>query len=234
MGIWSDLKADTSGFGDVTGPASAVDGNFASFNGTSGKIIQDSGVSASSFFQVANNLSEGTPATMRSNLGLVIGTNVQAYDATLQSLSALGTAANRFAYTTGVDTWAEDQYVPNSTFTPTLEFGGGSTGITYSSQEGQYQRIGNMVFIRIQLVLTSKGTDTGSATITGLPYTASDVGAMSIRFQNMGFGGHPMARVTGSTVYLEEVTSGAALTAITDADFANDTLYQVTGFYFVA
>lgn len=47
------------------------------------------------------------PAVARTNLGLAIGTNVQAYDATLQSLSALGTAADKYAYTTGVDTWAE-------------------------------------------------------------------------------------------------------------------------------
>jgi hypothetical protein len=46
-------------------------------------------------------------ANARTNLGLVIGTDVQAYDATLQSISALGTAADRIAYTTGVDTWAE-------------------------------------------------------------------------------------------------------------------------------
>lgn len=58
-------------------------------------------------FQVGNNLSEGVAATKRTNLGLVIGTNVQAYDATLQSIAALGTAADRIAYTTGVDTWAE-------------------------------------------------------------------------------------------------------------------------------
>ena len=32
---------------------------------------------------------------------------VQAYDATLASLSLLGTAADRIAYTTGIDTWAE-------------------------------------------------------------------------------------------------------------------------------
>lgn len=46
-------------------------------------------------------------ATARTNLGVAIGTNVQAFDATLQSLSSLGTAADRYAYTTGVDTWAE-------------------------------------------------------------------------------------------------------------------------------
>lgn len=43
----------------------------------------------------------------RSNLSLVIGTNVQARDATLDSLSSLGTAGSKFAYTTGVDTWAQ-------------------------------------------------------------------------------------------------------------------------------
>lgn len=46
-------------------------------------------------------------STARTNLWLAIGTNVQAYDATLQSLSSLGTAADKIAYTTGVDTWAE-------------------------------------------------------------------------------------------------------------------------------
>jgi hypothetical protein len=36
-----------------------------------------------------------------------IGVTVQAFDATLTSIALLGTAADRIAYTTGVDTWAE-------------------------------------------------------------------------------------------------------------------------------
>jgi hypothetical protein len=44
-GTWST----PAGGGDVVGPASAVSGRFASFNGTTGKLIQDSGFSSSSF-----------------------------------------------------------------------------------------------------------------------------------------------------------------------------------------
>lgn len=55
-----------------------------------------------------NNLSDlANKATSRTNLGVAIGTNVQAYDATLLSIAGLGTAADKIAYTTGVDTWAE-------------------------------------------------------------------------------------------------------------------------------
>lgn len=58
----------------------------------------------------------GTGATgasgARTNLGLVIGTDVQAEDATLTSIAALGTAANKALYTTGVDTWAEMDVTP--------------------------------------------------------------------------------------------------------------------------
>ena len=57
-------------------------------------------------FAIANNLSEGNPATMRTNLGLVIGTNVQAWSAALDSISGLTTDANNLIYTTALNTYA--------------------------------------------------------------------------------------------------------------------------------
>jgi len=60
------------------------------------------------FTDFAQSLIDDADAgTARTTLGLVIGTNVQAYDATLTSIALLGTAADKIAYTTAVDTWAE-------------------------------------------------------------------------------------------------------------------------------
>lgn len=52
-------------------------------------------------------LDDADASAQRTTLGLVIGTNVQAYDAGLTSLAALPTAADRYAYSTAADTWAE-------------------------------------------------------------------------------------------------------------------------------
>ena len=51
-------------------------------------------------------IDDADSTTARSTLGLVIGTNVQAYDAGLQSIAGLTTAADRYLYTTALDTYA--------------------------------------------------------------------------------------------------------------------------------
>jgi hypothetical protein len=62
------------------------------------------------------------------------------------------------------------------TFTPTFTASTAPTSVTYSTQVGIYQKIGNKVFIEISLTLTSKGSGgSGNVTISNLPFAANNV-----------------------------------------------------------
>ena len=64
-------------------------------------------VTLSTALPVASGGTGATDAgTARTNLGLAIGTNVQAYDAGLQSIAGLTTSADKMIYTTASDTYA--------------------------------------------------------------------------------------------------------------------------------
>ncbi len=67
----------------------------------------------------------------------------------------------------------------SGTFTPALAFGGASAGIVYTDQLGDYYTVGNIVVARVRIRLTAKGTSTGAATITGMPFIASCASACS-------------------------------------------------------
>jgi hypothetical protein len=56
------------------------------------------------------------------------------------------------------------------TWTPILSFGGGTTGIGYGQQSGTYTKIGNIVCANFTIVLNSKGTSSGAAVVSALPY----------------------------------------------------------------
>jgi hypothetical protein len=59
-------------------------------------------------------LSNTTTTQMQSTLGLVIGTNIQAYSAALTSIAGLTTSAYSMIYTTAADTYAAISTVANS------------------------------------------------------------------------------------------------------------------------
>ncbi len=86
--------------GAVTGPTSATSGNVATFNGATGKIIQDSG------FSISNGAVSGNSATVvpTQNAVQTALNGKQASDAELTAIAGLTSAADQVPYFTGSGT----------------------------------------------------------------------------------------------------------------------------------
>jgi len=97
------------------------------------------------------------------------------------------------------------------TWTPVLAFGGGATGITYSTQAGRWELIGNKLHVEIDLVLTAKGSSTGTALI-GLPTALP--GALAIQTQRGMVEWSDYANMSSLSVPGGIVTTAAGLTLI--------------------
>lgn len=71
-------------------------------------LVSDFPTQLSKFLRVdqAQTFTSPEKTQGRANLGVVIGTDVQAYDAGLTSIAGLTTGADRMIYTTGADVWA--------------------------------------------------------------------------------------------------------------------------------
>lgn len=76
------------------------------------------GLAATALTSTARSLlDDNSTAEMRATLGLAIGSNVQAYSASLNSISGLSTVADRMLYTTGSNTYS---VTPLTSFARTL------------------------------------------------------------------------------------------------------------------
>ena len=127
------------------------------------------------------------------------------------------------------------------TFTPVAYFGGGTTGITYSSgrQLGQYTKIGDTVYIYIHIQFTSKGSSAGALQIHGLPFTVNGSGhhyvPAKVWIQSMAsLNETPTFRfMTGSTVMDCYQMSSNTYSTITQNNCTNSSGFQISGHYHI-
>lgn len=109
-------------------------------------------------------------------------------------------------------------------WTPVLGGTGGQTGQAYSVQVGAYIKIGKLVFVQGRVVLSTKGTITGTLRISGLPFTSENTtnlyAAVSIGYwENFSPG----------IVYLAgQISPNAAAVDLVSTDVATGTLGQPT------
>lgn len=94
---WNITQANIDGA--VVGPASSTASNLTSFSGTTGKIVQDSGFSAS------NSAIGAGSATVLPTSAQVVA-YAQPIDTDLTAIAALTSAADKYPYATGAGTWA--------------------------------------------------------------------------------------------------------------------------------
>lgn len=151
-----------------------------------------------SVFATALGLQTKTAAATRTALSLVVGTNVQAYDATLQSLSSLGTVTDRIAYTTALDTWAEATF---TAFARTL----------VANNSAADARVDLDVLNGYGLLASSDAIDLNSATTD----TAVTIGATRYLIDNITLES-PSAAVTTATMGLFTAAGGGGTTLCAD------------------
>jgi hypothetical protein len=185
-------------------------------------------VTANNAAEVAGTFSDAVEITNDGNLkistgNLVIGTSGKGID---------------FSATPGTGTSELLSDYEEGTWTPALSFGGATTGITYSTQFGQYTKIGRQVTLTCKVVLTSKGSATGYASITGLPFNAaSNVNSMTVvdpasSFSGIIVGGAILLSVASNELYFLQ-QSLSDRTTMSQANFGNTTDFRFVIVYTV-
>jgi len=192
------------------------------------------GIEAGAQVNTVTSVAGKTGAVTLSKSDVGLG-SVQNYGIASQAQAQAGT--DNASYMTPLRTkQAIDQFVPIETgnWTPELRFGGSTAGIAYTFRGGQYTRIANVVYWTFEIMLSSKGSASGTAIITGLPFnkgTGLSFYHNVSRTRNMTIpsGQWVTSNISSSTIYLSTNTGSI----IMDTAFANDSTITASGFYFI-
>lgn len=211
---------------------------FPNVSATTGKIIISDGTNwIASTPTIPNAIAQGD---LLYGSATSVVTALAKNASSTRYLSNTGTSNNpawaQVALATGVS-----DYVQGS-FTPALAFGGSSTGITYNAggRTGEYTKIGNIVYFSAYFYLSSKGVQTGDATITGFPIAGNgNLQGVAITY----FAGITLTALytnifvrypgSGTVWSINQSGSGQNFTTITDTGFANNSIILAEGFYFI-
>ena len=111
----------------------------------------------------------------------------------------------------------------------------------YSANTGYYTKIGNVVHLTGRIVLTSKGTSTGTAKLTGLPFTvvnnSAAYSAVALSYvSNISFADviGAFVDINTTTAIFSQTTNAGVHSLLTNSNFADDSTVIVNITYRVA
>jgi hypothetical protein len=115
-------------------------------------------------------------------------------------------------------------------WTPVLTFNGNSVGTTYTTQRGRYTKVGRTVTVHFEISLSSKGSSTGEAWITGLPFASGQIEAMPVYLYANFLLTYKVGimYISGSTIF-EVAANGTSF--FTDTNFTNTSRFWGTCAY---
>jgi hypothetical protein len=185
------------------------------------------------FTEVANTALDKTGDTITGNVSVSAGITIDGID-----ISAVLPASGQVVFPASQNASSNantlDDY-EEGTFVPVVTFGGGSTGMTFSDQQGAYVKIGQFVLVYVRFIFTAKGSSTGAAVVT-LPFQASSgaYGGVFAPFCSgmSSVGGGVMGYTIPNTSTIQLTTNGATgIVNLTDTNFGNATDLILTGSY---
>lgn len=241
-GTGNDDGGYAVGFGTnalYLGAGATYDGTNTIAKATSASIL---GVTASGLsLQTNSGLTVGSSysPTLRFNIdstGILTAGTVPA--ARTSGFATVATSGSASDLSTG--TLPSAAFPTVSSWTPVLKFGGATTGITYSTQTGSILRLGKLIIAQAHITLSSKGTATGNATITGLTDTSRAESGKILWPYYAGMAGMTSAGgfidANGTTLNLLGNASEAATNynPLTNANFSNSTEFFITITYLAA
>lgn len=233
---------------------------FPNASASSGKFIISDGTNWIASTPTLPNSATGTGTLLRADGTNWVATtttypntnpiNTILYASSANVMSALATANNAVLGTNGSGVpsitttpavtsitlsggTALSTYTSGGSWTPEIQFGGASVGITYAARTAVYSRIGNIVTFTLSIELSNKGSSTGTATITGLPFNPIATTIWAISSNALTFSGMVNARNPGavSTISIDQWASGGSRSSLTESAFANTTFIQISGSY---
>ena len=216
--------------------AAPTDRGFASDNGTNADFVVQY---ASSLTTIGAELN--VPLAFKTN-------NIERMRLTGGNLSlangnvVMGTANKGIDFSINSDASATSELLNDyeeGTWTIGLTFNGASVGITTNANTGRYTKIGRQVTVIGYLSLTSKGSSTGAANITGLPFASPNsldsFSASCLRFYVVSYTGtiQGVQLINSTKIELDNISEAGTVTSLTDANFSNTSSIMLSVTYFV-